>query len=146
MGGRPYGKRTEVQLTTGERLTCDSALEARVVSDLDREVVDFEFHPDPMHYTVTHRYTTDLKIFPLDGGDPFFVEVKGYWPADERNLWWKMRQQHPEVDIRLALQNPNQPISKGSKTSLGKWATKKGITWTSLAQGACLPKTWTKAL
>lgn len=142
MGGFPQGKRTEVQLMGGTVLTCDSALEARLVSHLDQQVVDFEHHPERFSFEIRRTYTTDLKIFPLSGGPAFYVEVKGYWPSDERNAWLHMRKQN-NVDIRLAFQKPNLTISKASKTTYGQWADKHHIPWCDVSGSNVLPAEWT---
>lgn len=143
MGGYPQGKRTQVQLTGGEVLTCDSALEARLVSHLDQKVVDFEHHPERFSFEIRRTYTTDLKIFPLHGGSEFYVEVKGYWPTDERQAWWHMYQQNKGKDLRLAFQQPGKYISKNSKTTYAEWATKKGIAWCDVSGSNVLPASWT---
>ena len=135
-----------MQLANGEQLTCDSAVEARVVQLLDKAVVDFTHHPKPpLRYTVEHTYTSDIKVWPLDGSAPFLVEVKGYWPSEDRNKWLKMWQQNPREDIRLAFQKPNTPLRKGARTTYAQWADKHGIKWCDVGTGG-LPAEWTGVL
>ena len=39
-----------------------------------------------------------------------------------------LKEQHPELDIRIVFQDMKKPIYRGSKTTYAKWATDHGFT------------------
>ena len=71
-----------------------------------------------------------------------YIETKGLFKAADRAKHLYMREQHPDITIYLVFQNPNNKLSRASKTSYGEWATKHGISWTTLEAG--IPKEWIK--
>jgi hypothetical protein len=56
-----------------------------------------------------------------------YVETKGRWTTADRKKMKYVLQCNPDIDIRIVFQNPNQKISKGSKTSYEAYALKMGI-------------------
>jgi hypothetical protein len=40
-----------------------------------------------------------------------------------------VKESHPDFDIRIIFQSPNNKISKRSKTTYAKWAEKNGFPW-----------------
>lgn len=83
-------------------------------------------------------YTPDFE-FKSRSGKTIIVETKGYWTPADRQKMLDVIQQHPDLDIRMVFQNPNQKIRKGSKTSYAEWCQKYlGIPW---AKG-CIPDSW----
>ena len=61
------------------------------------------------------------------GGKHFLIEAKGYFDTQARNKMILVRQQHPDLDIRLVFQNANSPIYRGSPTSYRAWAERHGF-------------------
>ena len=53
----------------------------------------------------------------------------------------KLKQQHPELDIRIVFQSANTKIRKGSKTTYGMFCDKHGIVWAEKN----VPESWLKA-
>jgi len=56
-----------------------------------------------------------------------YIETKGRWTAIDRKKMKHVLNSNPDKDIRLVFQNPNQKISKGSKTTYEAYALKIGI-------------------
>lgn len=68
-------------------------------------------------------YTPDFEIT-TRSGKKIIVETKGYWTSDDRMKMLAVVKQHPDLDIRIVFQNPNQKIRKGSKTTYADWCQK----------------------
>ena len=68
-------------------------------------------------------------------------ESKGYFKPDDRRLLRLMKEQYPDVDLRVLLYNAARPISNGKKTIMtyGDWLTKNGIKW---SEGTEIPDSW----
>lgn len=85
--------------------------------------VVYEQHVIP--YTVPtskHRYTPD---YVLPNG--IIIETKGIFDVDDRRKMELVREQHPDLDIRMVFSNANAKIRKGSKTTYAIWCQCKGI-------------------
>lgn len=90
-----------------------------------------------LKYLDEKTYTPD---FLLDGpGGKIYIESKGYFsPADRRKMIL-VRDQHPELDIRLLFQNCNVKLNKKSRTSYAEWAMNNNFIF---AQGPEIPLHW----
>lgn len=76
-------------------------------------------------YTIEHQYLPDL-YDPLTNS---VVEMKGRFPSDERRKMLAVKRAHPHMSFHMVFQNPNQTISKVSKTTYAAWCDKHGISW-----------------
>ena len=56
-----------------------------------------------------------------------YIETKGRWTSTDRQKMKHILASHPDIDLRIIFQNPNQKISKGSKTTYESYAIKIGI-------------------
>jgi Phage endonuclease I len=120
-----------------------SKLEDRVESQLQAVDVPYTYEKDKVRYVVPAReakYIPDFKIGNI------YLEVKGTFQrrgasgsVQERQKLILVKEQNPELDIRLVFQNADQPIYKGSKTTLAKWATDNGFPF---ATGGVVPAEW----
>ena len=103
-----------------------SELEEKV-SDLLCELgVDYEYEPTKVSYQIQHNYSPD---FLLNNG--IYLETKGYWDAADRRKMKAVKEQNPDLDIRMVFQAPYNKISKKSKTTYAKWCEKHDIPWTA---------------
>jgi len=128
-----YPKRTE----RGFR----SASEERVFDYIDSQGITPGYEDAKIRYTSEHTYIPDLTI-PVNAGlGVRFLEVKGYWEAEDRSKLLAVKRCNPDLDIRMVFDNPNTKIKKGSKTSYGDWCDKHGIPW---CKGPCVPGDWLK--
>jgi mRNA-degrading endonuclease YafQ of YafQ-DinJ toxin-antitoxin module len=68
------------------------------------------------------RYRTYTPDFILDNG--IIVETKGIFDNEDRRKHLAVREQHPELDIRLVFSNAKAKLYKGSKTTYAMWCDK----------------------
>ena len=111
-----------------------SGLEEKV-ADLFVELgVKYEYESTKVPYVIQHNYTPD---FLLPNG--IFLECKGFWEPEDRRKIKNVKEQHPELDIRMVFQSPFNKISKKSKTTYAQWCDKHNIPWTSFTN---IPLEW----
>ena len=111
-----------------------SGLEERVADLLCELGVKYEYESTTVPYVIHHNYTPD---FLLPNG--VFLECKGYWEPEDRRKIKAVKEQSPELDIRMVFQAPFNTISKKSKTTYAKWCERHNIPWCSYAT---IPVEW----
>jgi hypothetical protein len=74
----------------------------------------------------------------LDSSYGILIESKGRWTAEDRKKHLLVKQQHPELDIRIIFQSAKNKISKGSKTTYADFCNKHGIVWAE----KIVPENW----
>jgi hypothetical protein len=97
---------------------------------------ELEYEPDKLAYTVVHNYNPDFKV-----KEGVYIETKGLFRAQDRAKHLYIHEQHPDVTIYLVFQNPNNRLSRVSKTTYGEWCDKHGIKWATLDS---VPEEWFK--
>ena len=111
-----------------------SGLEEKVADLLVELGVKYEYESTKVPYVIQHSYTPD---FILPNG--IWLECKGYWDPDDRRKIKAVKEQNPDLDIRMVFQSPFNKISKKSKTTYAQWCDKHSILWTSFAN---IPLNW----
>ena len=71
------------------------------------------------------RYRTYTPDFVLDNG--IIIETKGRFIPSDRSKHLRIREQHPDLDIRFIFSNPNARLYKGSKSTYASWCEKYGF-------------------
>ncbi len=105
------------------------------VSDLLCELgIDYEYEPTKVSYQIQHFYRPDFLL-----PNHVYLETKGYWDAADRRKMKAVKEQNPDLDIRMVFQNPYNKISKKSKTTYAQWCERHGIPWTSWVN---IPMEW----
>lgn len=111
-----------------------SGLEERFAAELSAFGVPFEFEQTKFEYKKPEqfsKYTPDFLIRHRKDGslrtDPLIIETKGRFLTADRQKQLLMKRQHPDLDIRFIFSNPNQKISKQSKTTYAMWCNKHGF-------------------
>lgn len=116
-----------------------SKLEERLAKQLTDSGVKFTYEELKINYVVPSRkakYTPDFVV-----GD-IIIEAKGrFRSASDRQKLLLVKEQYPELDLRLVFQNAKTPIYPGSPTSVAKWATDNGFLW---ADNGKIPEEWLK--
>lgn len=115
-----------------------SGLEDKVAKQLEAKGIKAEYEMWKIPYVVpasNHTYRPD---FILPNG--IIVETKGLWEADDRKKHLLIREQYPELDIRLVFSSSRTKIYKGSPTSYGEFCEKKGIPFAD----KLIPTEWLK--
>ena len=100
-----------------------SGLEGRFGAYLEKLNVPFLYECTRYPYITYSKYTPD---FFLKNG--VIIETKGFWKPSDRSKMKAVKQQHPELDIRMVFQR-NNTLSKKSKTTYGMWCDKHGFPW-----------------
>ena len=111
-----------------------SWFEENVASALNRAGVTHTYESMKLTNTKECKYTPD---FVLDNG--IILEVKGYWLASDRTKHLRVREAHPELDIRFVFQRASNTLTKNSKTTYADWCNKHGFLWCEKQ----LPHSWT---
>ena len=115
-----------------------SGFELAVSQQLTNSSISFEYEVTAVTYTkpeTKHKYTVD---FTLPNG--ILVETKGRWTLEDRKKMVLVKEQHPELDIRMVFQSANTKIRKGSKTTYSDYCDKHGIIWAEKK----IPESWLK--
>ncbi|MTD92897.1 hypothetical protein GIW81_00955 [Hyphomicrobium sp. xq] len=98
--------------------------------------VIYEKHRLPYtHPATNHHYTPD---FVLPNG--IAIEVKGFLLMDSRKTLLLVREQHPDLDLRLVINKLTARVQGLKKLNLAQWCDKFGFAW---AVGA-VPLDWLK--
>ena len=106
-----------------------SGLELTVAEQIKSNDYEVNYETETLQYTVPetkHKYTPDF-VFTKRDGTLMYIETKGRWTATDRKKMKHVLQSNPNIDLRLVFQNPNQKISKASKTTYEMFANKLGI-------------------
>jgi len=111
-----------------------SGLEERFAAELTAFGVSFDFEQHKFTYTHperTSKYTPDFRITHRPDGTertrPLIIETKGRFLTADRQKQILVKKQHPDLDLRFIFSNPNQKISKTSKTTYATWCEKHGF-------------------
>jgi hypothetical protein len=116
-----------------------SGLEEEVGKNLTSRGVRFVFEGRKIKYTPPlkeHTYTCD---FELENG--VLIETKGYFTSEDRKKMRWVKEQHPELDIRMLFGNSRNRINKGSPTTYAMWCEKNGY----LYADKVVPQEWIDA-
>lgn len=103
-----------------------SGLEERVSKSLlSRGCTDFEYETVRVPYEVPARPAKYTPDFILPNG--IVVETKGRWVSEDRKKIKLIKEQYPDLDLRIVFSRSLTPLNKTSKTTYGMIATKLGI-------------------
>ena len=115
-----------------------SGYELRLIEALMKSGIKVEYEAYSLNYLVPaseHTYTPDLML-----PNGILVELKGLWDLPDRKKNILIREQYPDLDVRIVFQNASTKIYKGSKTSYGDFCNKHGIIWADKV----IPVAWFK--
>lgn len=113
-----------------------SGLEEKVAEQLTEMGVPYEYEGYPLRYIIPERearYTVD---FVLPNG--ILVETKGRFVSEDRKKHKLIKEQYPDLDLRIVFSNPNTKIGKRSKTTYGMWCERIGIPYAA----KLIPEDW----
>ena len=111
-----------------------SKFEAGVAASLQQRNLPFSYEPIVLDYVIQAKYTPDLVL-----GNGIVVELKGFFSAQDRRKMLCVKEQHPDLDIRMCFQNAKDKISRAKKSiTYGAWATRHGFIWSS----GTIPEDW----
>ncbi len=112
-----------------------SGLEVAVARQLKEAGVPYAYEEltIPWKLSELRKYTPD---FLLPNG--IIIETKGRFLTSDRKKVRLVKEQYPDLDIRLVFSNQNQTISKQSRTTYAVMAKRMGIPWAA----RLIPKEW----
>ena len=111
-----------------------SGLEEKVADLLVELGVKYEYESTKVPYVIQHTYCPD---FILPNG--IWLECKGYWDAKDRRKIKAVKEQNPDIDLRMVFQAPYNKIYKGSKTTYASYCDNLDIPWCSFVN---IPLKW----
>lgn len=96
----------------------------------------FEYESKKIPFVVSESrvYVPD---FILPNG--IHIEAKGYLRREDRKKLLLVKEQHPDLDLRLVFQCAGNKINKRSKTTYAAWAKKHGFIFSDNGR---VPKQW----
>jgi hypothetical protein len=109
---------SKIKFTNGYR----SGLEAEVAKQLEVQGVTFEYETKRIPYLSQSKYIPD---FILPNG--IIIEAKGRLTQEDRSKMRKVKEQHPDLDIRFIFTRSSARLSKTSKTTYAEWCHKYGF-------------------
>lgn len=115
-----------------------SGLEDKVAKQLESKKVKALYEEWKVPYVVPASNHTYCPDFILPNG--IFIETKGLWEAEDRKKHLLIRDQHPELDIRLVFSSSRTKIYKGSPTSYAEFCEKHDIKFAD----KLIPVSWLK--
>lgn len=115
-----------------------SGLEEKIADQLNSHNITFEYENKDkvIKYLIPESYHTYLPDFRLPNG--IIVETKGRFVLSDRKKHRLIKEQYPDLDIRIVFSNSNAKISKGSKTTYAMWCDKLGIPYADKK----IPQSW----
>lgn len=111
----------------------NSGFEENTAAYLREKGIPFEYEKHKISYIVPSRgakYTPDFYIT-TRSGKTIICETKGQFVTADRQKMILVKQQHPDLDIRIVFSNPNTKISKQSNTTYAMWCEKHGFPYAS---------------
>jgi hypothetical protein len=122
-------KKKKQKLTSnqvGLRYGFRSGLEEAIASELDTKKIEYKFEKLKLNYVKpqkVHTYTPDFYLIKNN----IYIETKGYFTSQDRQKMRLIKEQHPDLDIRIIFSNSKTRISKKSNTTYGMWCDKYGF-------------------
>jgi hypothetical protein len=98
------------------------------VSVVNRAVADgksVEYESLKLPYKLDFIYTPDFIL-----SNNIIIECKGFLDQQDRRKLKAVKDQHPELDIRLVFQKASRKLTKAkSSSTYAQWAEKYGFKW-----------------
>ena len=122
----------------GLRYGFRSGLEEKNAALIEKHGLPVFYEQFKVRYTVPlsfHTYTPDFRL-----PNNIIVETKGVWDAKDRAKMLLVREQYPDLDIRMVFSRLKSPIAPGSKTTVEQFCAKHGIPCAE----KLIPEAWVK--
>lgn len=128
-------KRPRIKLKSNKR----SGYEDKVAENLDKLNIKYGYEDVTIPYTIERKYKLD---FSIESG--ILIESKGYFLSSDRTKHLKIKEQHPELDIRFLFQADNW-LTKKHKSRYSDWCKRHEFKYHVSPTGN-LPKKWLKEI
>lgn len=103
-----------------------SGLEDVICQELSERGIPYKYEELTLEYVQPEKkrkYTPDIEL--EDSG--IIIEIKGRWVTADRQKIAMIKEQYPDLDLRMVFSNSKAKISKKSKTTYGDYCDKLGI-------------------
>ena len=117
-----------------------SGLEDTIARQIDEAGFVVLYESEKLSFTWPERsatYTPDFLITKHDG-NVMYIETKGRFVVEDRQKMLLVREQNPDLDIRLVFSNCNQKLYKNSKTTYAMWCTQHNFRYANKR----IPEEW----
>lgn len=118
--------------------TFRSGLEREIAAQISREGLKVIYESFKIPFVQPEKNRTYTPDFLLPNG--IVIESKGRFDVKDRQKHLWVASQWPDLDIRFVFTNPNQRISKYSKTTYWAWCKKYGFKYAK----KLIPQAWLK--
>lgn len=128
-------RQSEVLLKHGIR----SGLEDVICQELTAKGIPYKYEELTLQYiqpSKRRKYTPDIVL----ENSGIVIEIKGRWVTADRQKIAMVKEQYPEMDLRMVFSNSKTKISKLSSTTYGSYCDKLGIPYADKT----IPDTWLK--
>lgn len=107
-----------------------SGLEEKIAEQIAGEKLPVVYEQHSLTYLKPARPSKYTPDFILPNG--IVVETKGRFVTADRQKHKLVQEQHPNLDLRFVFSNPNNRISKLSKTTYAMWCDRYGFQFAKL--------------
>jgi len=123
-----------------------SGLERNVAGYLTEKGIKFEFESLKVPFTQPAAERVYIPDFIVKKGRRVvcIIETKGKLDSDGRKKLLWVKEQHPNLKLKILFQYANNRIRKGSKTTYANWADKHGFEWAEWNPETGIPPKWLK--
>ena len=119
---------------TPKRCDFRSGLEYKVACQLDDLGIAYGYEKLRVKYQ--RKESTYTPDFELPNG--IIIEAKGRFTSSDRSKHLRIKEQHPELDIRFVFSNSSNKLNKNSNTTYAGWCEKHGFRYSDKV----IPKEW----
>jgi len=121
-----------------------SGFEDELAEWLDARGIPYKYESLKIKYEQPAKVRTYTPDFVLgeENHKRIIIETKGRFLTSDRQKHLLVKEQHPDLDIRFVFWNPQQTISKRSKTTYAMWCEKYGFKWAKRV----IPEEWLEEL
>tara|TARA_R110000868_G_scaffold346893_3_gene607995 strand:+ start:3395 stop:3793 length:399 start_codon:yes stop_codon:yes gene_type:complete len=104
-----------------------SKLEEKSWAQLKKHFPSIKYEPHKYKYIQPEKERTYIPDFAMF--HKVYIEAKGRLdlPTRQKMIWF--RDSNPDITIIFLFQNPDNKITKKSKTTYAQWAEKEGFLW-----------------
>lgn len=113
-----------------------SGLEVKIAAELKAAGVDVAYEGVTLRYVIPERGAKYTPDWVLPNG--IIVESKGRWVTEDRKKHRLIKEQHPNLDIRLVFSNPRDKIGKKSATTYALFCERLGLLYAARS----IPQAW----
>lgn len=122
-----------------------SGLEVKIAEGLQMLGVPFQYEEQKFAFTQPAKrrtYTPDFLVT-TKSGKLLIIEAKGRFRTEDRQRHLHFRSSNPDLPpVRFIFSNPNNRISKTSKTTYGAWCAKNDFLFVKFDPKQVIPQEW----